>query len=326
MSKKCAFCGEKKRLTGEHVIPNGLIKLYPRENITFSNNTKFKDNKGLRVKDVCHECNNKILSKLDNYGVELIKENFIEEFKADDILEFKYDYDKLSKWLMKIAYNMDRSEKINSLILQKATDYILSKENAKKPKYSLYSGLYVDMTLLGERVENQFYLPLQVVRDPKLLLKGMFYEYRLKSKTEDFTTIALEAVEAHYFFRIGSISFILIIWRDDIDKAIIEENNEYFKNLYPYRELDESGSTYIRRVTDTFSCRNLSVIETNNGIVEADECLKYCLNGKSLYEARKSFEEKISEEQMEKGRLLNEMLVFPKDKTLEKEYEKRFGK
>lgn len=326
MSKKCAFCGEKKRLTGEHVIPNGLIKLYPRETITFSNNTKFKDNKGLRVKDVCAQCNNKILSELDNYGVELIRENFIREFKADDILKFEYDYEKLSKWLMKIAYNMDRSEKINSLILQKATDYILSKENAKKPKYSLYSGLYVDMTLLGERVENQFYLPLQVVRDPKLLLKGVFYEYKFKSKIKDFATITLEAVETHYFFRIGSISFILIIWRDDIDEGIIEDNNEYFKNLYPYKELDEAGSIDIVRVTDTFSCRNLSVIESKYGMAEEDKYLKYLLNGKSLYEARETFKGKFSEEQMEKGRLLNEMLEFPKDKTLEKEYEKRFGK
>ena len=72
--KKCAYCGEElgsplHDKTDEHIIPNSLLKLYPKQDISIYNTKRFVDNRGMTIADVCSSCNNGILSKLDSYGV-----------------------------------------------------------------------------------------------------------------------------------------------------------------------------------------------------------------------------------------------------------------
>ena len=63
--KHCAYCGiplVKKIKSREHIIPNGLLKLFPEQNITFTANKAYKDNFGQAISDVCTICNGGYLS------------------------------------------------------------------------------------------------------------------------------------------------------------------------------------------------------------------------------------------------------------------------
>ena len=87
----------------QHVIPKGFIN-----NMNFKALTVWLDkasskviNSELMVKDVCAECNNGELSKLDAYALKLIisyNEKILYETRK---VFFKYNYDLLTRWLLK---------------------------------------------------------------------------------------------------------------------------------------------------------------------------------------------------------------------------------
>lgn len=76
--KTCAYCdrefGNGLKRSAEHIFPQTLLDLYPEQDVSFTPERVFKDNKGLTIADVCNECNNGKLSELDNYGGNLIRE------------------------------------------------------------------------------------------------------------------------------------------------------------------------------------------------------------------------------------------------------------
>jgi hypothetical protein len=61
------------------------------------------------VRDVCGACNGGILSRLDAYAADLDREYFTRAVGFSPVVRFKYDFDLLLRWLLKISYNDDRS-------------------------------------------------------------------------------------------------------------------------------------------------------------------------------------------------------------------------
>lgn len=322
--KKCAYCGNEANLTGEHVIPNGLLKLFPEQDITFSNDRMYKDNEGSTINDVCAECNNDYLGVLDSYGLELIKNNFLVEFEANDILEFEYNYDMLSRWLLKIAYNTDRVYKLNNKILENSVDYILHSDETKKPLFSLFAGLHVDMTAFGIQNEGLYYTPLQVIREPILCSDGIILEYLIRNKKEDFDVFALVNAATWYVFRFAGANFLLILWKDNALESINLDKIKFLE-LFPYAEVLENDKIIkIERVTDNFTCKNIGVIDGKKGIELTDDFIENVLHGRSIYDVRKEMANFFTPEQSKKGRILNELLIFPTNKKLKMEYKKIF--
>lgn len=132
--KRCAYCNnefEAKDFSREHVIPNGLLKLFPDQNITFTEEKAYKDNFGLVKKDVCTKCNNEELSELDDYGVNMIKENFLGKFGLEDTVYIKFNYNLLSRWLLKILYNNERVIGKSIDWFKNNIDYIMGKGQNK---------------------------------------------------------------------------------------------------------------------------------------------------------------------------------------------------
>lgn len=78
--KECAYCKKEfdsnRKRSAEHIFPQVLLELFPEQDVSFTPERTFKDNFGLTIADVCSECNNGILSGLDQYGGKLIKEQF----------------------------------------------------------------------------------------------------------------------------------------------------------------------------------------------------------------------------------------------------------
>jgi hypothetical protein len=57
-----------------------------------------------QVRDVCADCNNGPLSALDNYICELWDGHFHQIVPADAQIAFSVDYERLSRWLLKMSF------------------------------------------------------------------------------------------------------------------------------------------------------------------------------------------------------------------------------
>lgn len=72
----------------------------------------------ITIGDVCRTCNNGFLSELDDYGAALYKQFFAVPPRPGQRIQFVFDYDKLLRWLLKLAYNTGRSRGWHSSLLQ----------------------------------------------------------------------------------------------------------------------------------------------------------------------------------------------------------------
>jgi hypothetical protein len=109
MSKECAYCGLPRRLSREHIWPNGFLrrgsfglKFSARAGRTFEGD--------LIVRDVCEACNNGPLAALDTYACELYDSNFGRFPEHSVPVRFAFEYSKLTRWLIKIAFNSARAQ------------------------------------------------------------------------------------------------------------------------------------------------------------------------------------------------------------------------
>lgn len=124
--KNCAYCGKSEKLTKEHIWPSTLIKKY--EDLLTYNKNQNKFYKGdAVVKDVCSECNNVHLSKLDYYLSNLFDTHLKKILNPGENAHLEYDYDLLLRALLKISFNSARSSASDKTIKthRKFTKYIL---------------------------------------------------------------------------------------------------------------------------------------------------------------------------------------------------------
>ena len=109
MPKECAYCGLPRRPTREHIWPNGFLrrgsfglKYSARAGRTFEGD--------LIVRDVCETCNNGPLGALDSYACDLYDSNFGRFPEHFTPVRFAFEYSKLVRWLIKIAFNSARTQ------------------------------------------------------------------------------------------------------------------------------------------------------------------------------------------------------------------------
>ena len=104
----CVYCGQTAPLTREHIWPKWL-----HDTGEYSLKYHSKPDKVLPsehvIKDVCSQCNNGQLSELDSYAKSLHQRYFNKDYQSIKKEIFKYDFEKLSKWLLKVSYNSARA-------------------------------------------------------------------------------------------------------------------------------------------------------------------------------------------------------------------------
>jgi hypothetical protein len=113
-NRKCAYCGSEEKLTREHVI---LQFIYSREalkghetqisHVLTKTGEKFVQSE-ITIADVCARCNNGFLSQLDGYGAKMYDQFLGFMPQPGKRIEFSYDFDLLTRWLLKLAYNTAR--------------------------------------------------------------------------------------------------------------------------------------------------------------------------------------------------------------------------
>lgn len=122
----CAYCNLDGKMTREHIWPGSIIRKY--EDMLTYNKSKHKFYEGEAVvKDVCKECNNVALGKLDIYLSGLFDSDFKKILDPGDAASLDYNYDLLLRVLLKISYNSARAAGNDSVVRKhlRFVEYIL---------------------------------------------------------------------------------------------------------------------------------------------------------------------------------------------------------
>lgn len=123
--KVCAYCGNTGRFTSEHIWPRGILK---RTNygVRFGIKIGKTISGDMTINDVCRECNNGPLSRLDDYACDLYDRYFACVPESGDFIEFRYDFALLMRWLLKISYNATRTTGIDAKLLSHYSSMLIS--------------------------------------------------------------------------------------------------------------------------------------------------------------------------------------------------------
>ncbi|MCD1261329.1 hypothetical protein B5M42_021240 [Paenibacillus athensensis] len=334
--KKCMYCLEDKvALTREHVIPSGLLDMYPSQDVTYNTTTyknlRYKDNDGLTIKDVCQDCNNNLLSPLDSYGKNMISKYFSSKFVGDPTVIMHYDYHLLQRWLLKIAYNVARSSGLNFDWFRDELDYILHNIQEKTPPVSIFGGLHVDMTAFGEDKALLLspissFKPLYVYHSPRILQNGVAFSMKRKIPIKK-DLMKIRRAEHVFTIRFGSAMFLLFLWNKPSISSAVDKFNDTFEAKYPYTLFREDRTEIaLHRVTDSINCFQPGIIQSKTAMMEADEGIRQVLGGRTILETQAEWDEIWSEEKQREGRLIIDRLTFPDNKSIEKEYNNYFAK
>lgn len=120
----CAYCGSDNSLTKEHVTPRFIYSYLKIDGGHQGWNRRvetWKRNLESVTRDVCAECNNGPLARLDAYGKQFFEKNQLHKQTYANWFELDYDYDSLVRWFLKISYNMSR---VSALRILRHEDYL----------------------------------------------------------------------------------------------------------------------------------------------------------------------------------------------------------
>lgn len=122
----CAYCGAAAVMTKEHIWAASLIRKY-ESLLTYSKKTHRFYKGEATIRDVCAQCNNVVLSALDEYLADLFDKFFRRFLNPGEQAALEYDYDMLLRALLKVSYNSSRSSgnDIASKYLKKYVKYIM---------------------------------------------------------------------------------------------------------------------------------------------------------------------------------------------------------
>ncbi|HYL15653.1 MAG TPA: hypothetical protein VEV41_21645 [Terriglobales bacterium] len=126
--RSCAYCGGTE-LTREHLIPQGYFDRTGRAAEFVANIKAGAADKIVSVEptisDVCRNCNNDILSRLDSYFLVLFDRYFTNIVVSGKQIRVEFNFDELLRWLLKMGYNMGRARQWDGIQnLAGCKDYI----------------------------------------------------------------------------------------------------------------------------------------------------------------------------------------------------------
>lgn len=265
----CAYCQKNKKATREHIIPSSIIDLFPELELAFRSENDYFEGEAV-IKDVCSKCNNEKLSKLDKFGKNIVKDYFIKNYKKNDTIEFEYKFNFLSRWLMKLAYNSDRTYKRNVKHFRDNIDYILKNSKKINNPISIFSGLAINTSPMpGYFVMNR---KLHIKKDPKMMIEPLFIQegsQYLKCKfNNNRNPIEFENMICNYFFQFNSGLFLLFFWKNDWAK---KRYDKFIEKIFPYK-LIKPNSTNINllRSTHAYNYHTPYLIDSLMGMKIAD--------------------------------------------------------
>lgn len=161
IKKKCAYCNrEVEDITREHVVNKAFIDTFYKNGKGYLKAfDKYTDSYAV-VRDVCTKCNNEVLGRLDAYFLKFYNHNlprFI--IDSETKIEINYDFEQLSKWLLKTLYNSERKNRreddLVPLKMYRYKEYLTGKRKDNK-LFKIYMELLRDVPLeeIQQHCEN----------------------------------------------------------------------------------------------------------------------------------------------------------------------------
>jgi len=113
-------------MTKEHLYPD-CLQSRRQGNRVYSSKAipdTFVGGSALQIKDVCDDCNSEVLSELDQYFCRLY-DSFMSDriVRSGEQVQFRYEYDSLLRWLLKMLYNNARASKAAEEHLDRLREY-----------------------------------------------------------------------------------------------------------------------------------------------------------------------------------------------------------
>ena len=209
----CAYCKEDKKATREHVTPDFIYKILKQqdgEHISWNSNfDDYKRNVESVIKDVCAKCNNEYLADLDSYGQEFVESNNIHQATYLTNLILNYNYELLSRWLLKVAYNSTRMTKGNTANFTPYINYILYGDKKEAPNNKYF---FIIMELLKPQLDKEDNIyPIHYFRkNGKLYSNPMYFGitgYQPKSGNRyEVNCIQIGSLRLHLLFTNNELS------------------------------------------------------------------------------------------------------------------------
>lgn len=124
----CAYCQQDRPLTREHIIPAFMYDFQRQleRSVTGWNEVaqRMVGGEG-KVKDVCADCNNRVLGELDAYGKQMLKDaGLLVQNYTKRKLTLTYDYSLLLRWLLKLSFNSSRTDGAHSPIFERFVPFM----------------------------------------------------------------------------------------------------------------------------------------------------------------------------------------------------------
>lgn len=219
MSKKCAYCGSStSNITKEHVINKAFLDRFYNMGLGYANCYDKITANYLTVRDVCDVCNNEILSDYDEYFLNFYENHYTEsQLKPNDTFEITYNYEKISKWILKTLYNLERKNKTNFIkpFFYNFKEYIIH-DNVINNNFRIYLEVLSDVSE-EEIIALKKYKPK--IEIPKKL-------NMLKLGTQFFKNGKLEFVKY-----IISSNFAFYVFTDFENINNIEQKAIFYENI-----------------------------------------------------------------------------------------------
>lgn len=265
----CAYCGENKKGSKEHIISSSVLDLFPECFATIDNIRKNVYLADPLIKDVCEKCNNERISYIDAYAKEIIANYFVKKYEKEDKLDFHYNYTLVQKVLLKYAFNDLRSQKEDSSFFSKNILNFLMNEDRVEPlrNITVLAGIAVNTSPVPDYMFGNN--KIRWGKDPLLLsnsiIMNLDYDTGEIRVRDEKTKQEFKKMSFSYVFRFNSVQFLLICWDYDISDEDLNSNNVVLKYQYPYEILNSEGKHTLSRCTSELTYHNEMLIDVSWG-------------------------------------------------------------
>lgn len=182
----CAYCDRDVAATKEHIWPASIIR-HVNERIRYSERAKKTFWADMVIKDVCAQCNNGPLSALDAYGAIMYDKYFSNFHTSMDPLDFIYDFDRLSRWLLKLSYNSARGTGRDAVRLANYKNVLIDPNIELPDDFSIA----VDLVLPGA---------FPGAAEATLPASNRLARVKFTGGFDDWCTVRLVAINSYYFY------------------------------------------------------------------------------------------------------------------------------
>lgn len=324
--KKCAYCDEILGSpfhikTDEHIIPDSLLKLYPEQDISIHNASRFIDNRGMTISDVCSSCNNGTLSELDSYGKQLVESCFYIPYKFSDYytpFDIIINFNLYTRWLLKIAYNSIRCDKYETKYIKECIPYILGNDTNYPKNISILLGLHINLNPVPE--DFFAFTPLQIIHSPKFI-QNSYLRIRMGEPIKHFL---LRGAAQIISMRIANSVSLLILWEPTVSvenrKSMLTTLQEDFRFKLIEPPINRYSVRCVSSPTNVIAA-NYGHFYSERAVLEIISLIKASIQGRDIGLCKEEFSKLWTPEMSRQGRAFTEAAEFPNNKKKQKALE-----